>query len=71
MEFIKKAACDPQADDLEVRDRVAGMLEEIERNGEDAVRRYARDLDGWTGDFVLSDDKRRDLIASVPETVKD
>jgi sulfopropanediol 3-dehydrogenase len=71
MEFVKKAACDQQADDLEVRDRVAGMLEEIERDGEDAVRRYARDLDGWTDEFVLSDDKRRDLIAGVPETVKD
>lgn len=33
MEFIKIAAYDPRADDLEVRDRVAGMLEEIERDG--------------------------------------
>lgn len=71
MEHIKQAASDPEADDLAVRERVAEMLMEIETQGEDAVRRYARDLDGWTGDFVLADDKRRDLIASVPETVKD
>jgi len=54
-----------------VRERVAGMLAEIESDGEDAVRRYARDLDGWDGDFVLGDDKRKALIASVPETQKD
>ncbi|MBT7613719.1 MAG: histidinol dehydrogenase, partial [Rhodospirillaceae bacterium] len=71
MEYIKRAASDPQADDLEVRERVAGMLAGIEAQGEEAVRRYARDLDGWHGDFVLADDKRKALIASVPETQKD
>ena len=71
MEHIKQAACDPEADDLAIRERVAEMLADIEARGEDAVRAYARDLDGWTGDFVLSPDKRSALIASVPETVKD
>ena len=28
------------------------------KGGEDAVRRYARDLDKWQGDIVLSDDDR-------------
>lgn len=38
----------------EVIDTVSVMLSDIEQHGMDAVRRYARDLDGWDGDFALS-----------------
>ena len=38
----------------EVIDTVSVMLADIERHGMDAVRRYARDLDGWESDITLS-----------------
>ncbi|WP_420369477.1 histidinol dehydrogenase [Curtobacterium sp. L1-20] len=46
--FVKSPEVDaPEAQrDPAVAERVAGMLEEIARDGIDAVRRYARDLDG-------------------------
>ena len=71
MEYIKKAEADPQAEDDRIRHAVAGMLADIETRGEAAVADYARKFDGWEGDFVLSDAKRRRLIDSVPQRVKD
>ena len=49
---------------------VRQMLDDLRLRGEDAVRDYARKFDGWTGEFVLGDDKRAALIASVPDSVK-
>lgn len=40
--------------DPEVAERVSAMLGEIERRGLDAVRMYARQLDDYEGEFVLS-----------------
>jgi sulfopropanediol 3-dehydrogenase len=47
------------------------MLSDIKQNGEQAVRALAKKLDGWEGDFILSDEKKQRLIASLPQTVKD
>ncbi|MEY8840392.1 histidinol dehydrogenase, partial [Cribrihabitans sp. XS_ASV171] len=47
------------------------MLANIEREGEEAVRRYAEKLDGWTGDIVLSDADRAAACARVPQELKD
>lgn len=55
--LIKTPAVDapPAQRDPAVIARVSEMLLEIERNGLDAVRRYAADLDGWTSpDLELS-----------------
>ena len=70
MEHFKQAAREPEADDVAVKATVASMLDDIRARGEDAVAEYAEKFDGRSGDFVLSDDKRQKLIASVPETVK-
>ncbi|WP_185696483.1 MULTISPECIES: histidinol dehydrogenase [unclassified Halomonas] len=66
-----EAAAGVAAEDQRVTEAVRGMLEDIRARGEAAVREYAEKFDGWTGDFVLSDDKRRQLIDSVPQSVKD
>jgi len=47
------------------------MLDDIERRGEDAVRDLARKFDNWEGEFVLSETRKKALIDSVPDTVKD
>ncbi len=51
--YLKKSNPPQQAIDTATADTVARMLAEIEAQGEDAVRRYARDLDGYSGDIVL------------------
>nr|WP_298410658.1 histidinol dehydrogenase [uncultured Halomonas sp.] len=70
---LKSAAASAGADaeDQRVTQAVRDMLDDIRERGEVAVREYAQKFDNWTGDFVLSDDKRQALIAKVPQTVKD
>ena len=71
MQHIKQAAADPATEDRRVRETVEGMLADIERRREDAVVEYAARFDDWHGEFILSDGKRRALIDSVPDQVKD
>lgn len=59
------------AEDHRVTTAVKQMLDDIRERGEVAVREYAEKFDGWSGDFVLGDEKRQRLIDSVPQSVKD
>lgn len=69
--YLKNADPRPTAENNDIRDIVSSMLTNIERDGEAAVRRYARELDGWTGDIVLSDEARKAACARVPQDLKD
>jgi sulfopropanediol 3-dehydrogenase len=71
MHYIKKPEAAIEESDKVIRDRVEAMIADIRHGGEDAATRYAKDLDGWTGDFVLSDEKKERLIAEVSEREKD
>ena len=53
IEYLKKAHPPQQAIDTETAVTVRSMLAAVEAEGEDAVRRYARDLDGYAGEIVL------------------
>ena len=68
---LKKPQRSAEEDDRSIRETVEGMLADIEARGEAAVRDYAERLDGWTGDFLLGDDKKAQLIEQVPQQVKD
>jgi sulfopropanediol 3-dehydrogenase len=57
--FLKRPASDrrPGADP-EVAERVSAILLDVERGGEDALRRHSRELDGWDPpSFELSPDE--------------
>ena len=69
--YLKKAAPRPKAENNEIRDIVSVMLTNIKRDGEAAVVRYAEQLDGWTGDIVLSQAHRAAACARVPQDLKD
>jgi sulfopropanediol 3-dehydrogenase len=71
MEFIKKAVKTAESHSAEVREKVQIVLEDIETRGESAVRELALKFDKWEGEFVLSEQKKRQLIATVPEQVKE
>jgi sulfopropanediol 3-dehydrogenase len=53
--YLKKADPPQQAIDTATADTVRKMLDDIKAGGEEAVRRYARDLDGYSGEIVLGD----------------
>ncbi len=54
VEYIKKATKTPTTGEDDTRQVVQQMLAEIETDGEDRARRYARELDGWNRDIVVS-----------------
>lgn len=52
---LKKADPPVQAIDTATGETVQRMLDDIRTGGEEAVRRWARDLDGYRGDIVLGE----------------
>jgi sulfopropanediol 3-dehydrogenase len=53
-----------------VKETVAGIIAEVEKEGDAAVRRLSERFDKWSPkSFRLSDKEIRDIIASVPESV--
>jgi len=71
MEFIKQAPAPDGATDRSIRQTVEAMLVDIEQGREATALNYAKKLDDWDGDVVLSDAKRAALIAQVPQQVRD
>ena len=71
MQYLKRAELDPEAGDRKIREAVEAMIARIRELGEDAVRAYASEFDGWEGDFVLGDEKKASLIAKVSNADKE
>lgn len=68
--YLKQPTDTTVVDTAEARRVVAEMLAEIERRGEDAVREYARKLDGWSGEIVVPPDEIERRTREVPESVR-
>lgn len=73
MEYLKRAAAegDVAQEDERIQAVVKEMLNRIKLEGESVVREYAKQFDGWQGDFILSEQKKLALIEQVPQRVKD
>ena len=69
--YLKTAAKTPQSDESRVRETVAGILDDIKERGEAAAMELAAKFDGWTDDVILTEEKKEQLIATVPQAVKD
>ena len=69
--YLKKASRTPQSGEQQTREIVERMLAEIRAGGEDAVLRYARELDGWSGDVVLDAAQVRQRTRDLPQTVRE
>jgi sulfopropanediol 3-dehydrogenase len=70
LHYLKRAQRTAARDAADVREPVVEMLRQIEEGGEDAVRRYARDLDHWTGEIVVSSAARARAAAAVPPQLR-
>ncbi len=71
MEYIKKASKTAESNSDQIRGVVKEILSDIEKNGEKAVVELARKFDNWEGEFILSPEKKKRLIDSVPEDIKE
>ena len=52
--YLKKATKTPDTETATAQKVVSEMLAEIEKNGEEAVRTYAKTLDKWEGNFIAT-----------------
>ena len=68
--YLKKSPIEGKKRSVEVEETVRGMLDEIERNGDDAIKRYARDLDNWEENFRVSEQSIQRIINRLPDTFK-
>jgi sulfopropanediol 3-dehydrogenase len=68
--YLKKASKTPETESANAQAVVTGMLAEIGSNGEDAVRAYAKKLDQWDGDIVLTRAEIDRRAAEVPAQVR-
>jgi sulfopropanediol 3-dehydrogenase len=70
-DHLKRAAAAPASVGEDVRSTVARMLADIEHRGEDAVRQWSRELDGWDPDsFVVGPDQAEAAAAELPEDLR-
>jgi len=68
--YLKKASKTPETETATAQKVVTEMLAEIGKNGEAAVRAYAKKLDGWDGEIVLTRAEIDRRAAEVPAEVK-
>jgi len=71
MLHFKKATISADETDRQIRESVETMLADIAVRGEQAVRELAKKFDHWDSDFILDDEKKQRLIASVSQQDKD
>jgi sulfopropanediol 3-dehydrogenase len=68
--YLKTATKTPETETATAQKVVADMLAEIQSNGEAAVRAYAKKLDQWDGEIVVSRAEIERRAAEVPEQVR-
>ncbi len=71
IEYLKRASKTAATGEADVRATVQGMLDEIEAGGEAKAADYARRLDRWQGEIVVSAAERAQAAAKVPAKLKD
>jgi sulfopropanediol 3-dehydrogenase len=69
--YLKKATKTPQTGSDETSRIVADMLARIEAGGADAALAYGRDLDGYEGPAIVTDETIAAAAASVSPQLKD
>jgi sulfopropanediol 3-dehydrogenase len=68
--YLKKASKTAETETATAQKVVTEMLAEIQQRGEEAVREYARKLDKWEGDVVMSPQAIAAAVKDIPEGVK-
>ncbi|XDZ65293.1 histidinol dehydrogenase [Alphaproteobacteria bacterium LSUCC0684] len=69
--YLKKAQKTPQTGTEETRRIVAEMMARIEAGGEDAALAYGRDLDGYEGEAIVSEETIAAAAKEVSQQLKD
>jgi len=70
MQYIKQAFPPRKENDAATVETVRSMLADIAVGGEESVRRYARELDGWDGEIVVSEEAFAAAEQQLPERTR-
>jgi sulfopropanediol 3-dehydrogenase len=70
IKYLKKASKTPETETATAQAVVKDMLAEIEKNGEAAVRAYAKKLDKWDGEIIVTKEQLSQNAKAVPEQVR-
>jgi len=69
--YVKYAASGPAPAGPEVMRTVSGILDDVERNGESAVRKYSVQFDKWSPDrFTVDEDTVQRAREQVPDVLR-
>jgi len=71
MIYLKKSTRVAETGQMDVRAAVEEMLAELARDGDAAAVRFARDLDKWDGEIVVSAAARAMAAAQLPAKLRD
>lgn len=69
--YVKRALPASENRSAAVEDTVRKMLTDIREHRDEAVRRYARELDNWEQEFRVSEDQIRQVSSRLPDSFKD
>ncbi len=70
IKYLKKASKTSATGEDDTRRIVAEMLAEIEVGGDDSATKYARELDGWEGSIVVTDEEVDAATNQVSDKLK-
>jgi sulfopropanediol 3-dehydrogenase len=68
--YLMKASKTPETETATAQAVVTEMLSEIGKNGEAAVRTYAKKLDQWDGEIIVTKAQLAENAKAVPEQVR-
>ena len=71
VQFLKKGRDAAAMAEDELRARVAAMLARLRAGGDAAALDYARELDGWDGPVLVTEEEIAAAAAALPQQVKD
>jgi sulfopropanediol 3-dehydrogenase len=69
--YLKRAAVQAGPRNAEVEATVRRMIADIAEHRDEAVRKYARDLDKWTGEFRVPQSRIDEVSRTLPTTFKE
>ena len=69
--FIKKADKTSSSDEIETRQKVQEVLNEIESKRDEGIKEISRKFDKYEGDVIVSQEKIEEVIKSLDQKVKD
>ena len=71
IKYLKKAIKTPSTDDHKTRTLVQNILNDIEKNREDAIKEITKKFDKYEGEIVVSKDKIEEAIKKIDQKTKD